>query len=662
MNFYDSYTITRTSYNKLEVEISLSSVETCVAVDKTYYVMIGNNSYNIKFVLLSPDHISLNWRFRIELIVNGNLLNIEQSNEYVYNVTDLDISNVDPRCFKYSVSRFNNVMTVQVNDIKLMNLKPTFLTSNDIAYGVNEFYNKNLLRIMDEFVSVNAMIKSASHTIKVFLDGKQYLGSWYLNDGPLYKSIAYVRDKVEFVNDVLDLIPSNYNFKNRLNLNLTKPIDLDVNMKNNNCIRVYDIIKCSDESHQSVSLCELQTTNKETLNVILQYWIGVGNDILEFVLRCKNSYYGCEVWKNTNGKYSRLTDFERYHSFTKDYGSGKIFIGFYYDERIFSYVFTINGIICCIVKNDLLDPNYEVGFEYQVFGETNKNFNYKNFRRIKSNNAIYSILRYPYGLKTPEVVDMTNHHINNNVETNLKISLTDINGVENLFEEPQIRPTLESKNVNREMKRPRVESEYDDDTTLIQPSVKSQTLNIEAVEIKQPSTLVLVDNSPVESVPNYTWAFEYASDCDQVISMIAKAIQIPIGDAKLVVYQTAICCGTSIESVHDKHTSLIFNFIANKRIYLRFIANCFFRKNPKINLFRRFMRSRTTEVLELLRIGKLSPSYGRAIMLGIPKHFAFLACDFWNFDEMKLTTQEHEVIGNMKSVNKTNQRIHLLKQ
>nr|AXS76420.1 putative viral coat protein [Little cherry virus 1] len=662
MNFYDSYTITRVSFDKLEVEISLSSVETCIAVDKTYYVMIGDSNNNIRFELLSPDHISLNWRFRVELVVNGNLLNIEQSNEYIYNIADLDISNVDPRDFKYSVSGFNDVVTVQVNKIKLMNLKSTFITRNDIAYGVNEFYNKNLLRIMDEFVSTSAMIKSASYTIKIFLDGKPYLGSWYLNDGPSHKSIAYVRNMVESVNEVLDLIPSNYNFKNILNSNLTKRIDLDVNMKNNNCIRVYDVVKCSDESHQSVSLCELQTTNKETLNVILQYWIGIGNDILEFVLRCKNSYYGCEVWKNTNGKYSRLTDFEKYHSFTKYYSSGKIFVGFYYDESIFSYIFTINGTICCIVKNDLLDSNYEIGFEYQIFGKVTKNFNYKNFKRIESNNAIYRVLRYPYALKRPEVVDMTNHHINNNVETNSKILLTNINEVEDLFEEPQKRPTLESKNIDREMKKPRVESESVDDTTPIQPSVSNQTLNTNSIDIKQSSILTLFDNSPVEAVPNYTWAFEYASDCDQVISTIAKAIQISIGDAKLVVYQTAICCGTSVESVHDKHTSLIFNFVSNKRIYLRFIANCFFRKNTRINLFRRFMKSRTTEVLELLRIGKLSPSYGRAIKLNIPKQFAFLACDFWNFDEMNLTTQEHEVIGNLKSINKANQRIHLLKQ
>nr|AXN70102.1 CPm [Little cherry virus 1] len=662
MNFYDSYTITRIPFNKLEVEIILSSAVTCIAVNKTYYVMIGNNNDNVKFVLLSPDHISLNWRFRVELVVNGNPLNIEQSNEYIYNRTDLDVSNVDPRNFKYSVTGFNSDLTVEVNKIKLMNLKPTFLTSNDIAYGVNEFYNKNLLRIMDEFVSTSAMIKSANHTINIFLNGKPYLGSWYLNDGPLHKSIAYVRNKVESVNEVLDLIPRNYIFKNILNSNLTKPIDLDVNLKNNNCIRVYDVIKCSDESHQSVSLCELQTINKEVLNVILQYWIGIGSDILEFVLRCKNSYYSCEIWKNTNGKYSRLTDFERFHSFTKDYSSGKMFIGFYYDEKIFSYIFTINGTICCIVKNDLLDSNYEVGFEYQIFGDGVEDFNYKNFKRIESNNAIYRILRYPYGLKRPEVMDMTNHHINNNVETNSKILLTDINEVKNLFEEPQIRPTLESKNFNREMKRPRVESENDVDITPIQPSIMSQTSNIDSVEVKQPSTLVLVDNSPVESVPNYTWVYEYAKDCDQVISTIAKAIQISNNAAKLVVYQMAICCGTSIESVHDKHTSLTFNFIANKRIYLRFIATCFFRKNTKINLFRRFMRSSTTEVLELIRIGNLSPSYGRAIKLGIPKQFAFLACDFWNFDEMKLTTQEHEVIGNLKSVNKVNQRIHLLKQ
>nr|ALD09626.1 ORF6 [Little cherry virus 1] len=661
MNFYDSYIITRVPFDAIEVKISLSNIETCIAVDKTYYVMIGDGNNNVKFLLLSPDHVSLSWRFRVEIVENSNLLNAEQSNKYIFNNSDLDVSNVDPTDFKFSASGFNSTITIAVNGVKLFNLKPSFITRSDIAYGVDEFYNKNLLRILDELVSTNAIIKSARHNFNIFLDGKPYLGSWYLNDGPSHKSIAYVRDKVENVRTILDLIPVNLSKVNLLNSNLNESIELEVNLNNNKCLRIYDVINCSDESHEAVTLCKLQTTDNKTLNVIFQYWIGIGNDILEFVLRCKNSYYNCEVWKNSRGKYSRLSEFIRYHSFTKDYSSGNIFVGFYYDDKTLSYVFTINGIITCIVKSDLLDSNYEVGFEYQIFGEGNETFNFKDFKRIKSDNAIFRILRYPYALKRPKNTDMTNHHINNNVQTDSEISLTEIGDVSDLFKIPQSRPTLESKNQGKETKRPRVESDDDEEFVRTSPQIKEQTLDVRFVNTNQPSVLTTVDNSPVESKPNYTWVFEYSNECDQVIATIAKAIQISTVDSKLVVFQMAICCGTSIESVHDKHTSLIFNFLNNKKIFLRFVATCFFRKNPRINLFRRYMRSCTVEVLELLRIGKLSPSYGRAIVLGIPKQFAFLACDFWNFDEMKLTTQEHEVIGNLKSVSKTNQRIHLLK-
>nr|QLI57486.1 CPd [Little cherry virus 1] len=661
MNFYDSYTISRIPFDKLEVKISLSDLRTCIAVNKTYYVMVGNSSDNIKFVLLSPDHISLNWRFRVEMIVNNSLLNNEQSNEYIFNKTDLDVSNVDPRDFKYSVSGFNSTLVVEVNGVKLFNLKPTFLTRNDIAYGVNEFYNKNLLRIMDEFVSTSAMFKSARHNIEIVLNGKPYLGSWYLNDGPLHKSIAYVRNKVENVETVLSLIPNNFNKTNLLATGLNSPVNLIVNLGNNNCLRVYDVIKCSDESHEAVVLCRLQSTNNEVLNVILQFWIGIGDNILEFVLRCKKSYFGCEVWKNSSGKYSRLTDFVRHHSFTKDYSSGNIFIGFYYDEKFLSYVFTIDGVIACMVKSDLLDSNYEVGFEYQIYGKDIENFNFKDFKRIKSDNAIYRILRYPYSLTRPENVDMTNHHINNNVQTNSEVLLTEISEVKDLFNTPQARPTLVSNSKNNDAKRPRLESESDSEITDTVPPVAQQEVGNKPIEFKQPTALIIADNSPIEVKPNYVWVFEYANDCDQVIATIARSIQVSVSDAKLIVFQMAICCGTSIESVHDKHTSLVFNFLGNKKIYLRFIATCFFRRNTKVNLFRRYMRSCTAEVLELLRIGRLSPSLGRAIVLGIPKQYAFLACDFWNFDEMNLTTQEHEVIGKLKSVNKTNQRIHLLK-
>nr|ALX38435.1 CP minor protein [Little cherry virus 1] len=661
MNFYDSYTITKVPFDAIQVKISLSDIETCIAVDKTYYVMIGDNGNNVKFTLLSPDHVSLNWRFRVEIVENGVLLNAEQSNKYIFNNSNLDVSNVNPTDFKFSASGFNSTVTVAVNGVKLFNLKPSFITRNDIAYGVNEFYNKNLLRILDELASISAIIKSARHNINVFLDGKPYLGSWYLNDGPSHKSIAYVRDKIENVRTVLDLIPVNLNKVNLLNNNLNESIELNVNLNNNKCLRIYDVINCSDESHEAVTLCELQTTDNKALNVIFQYWIGIGNDILEFVLRCKSSHYNCEVWKNSGGKYSKLSDFIRYHSFTKDYGSGKIFVGFYYDDKTLSYVFTINGVITSMVKSDLLDSNYEVGFEYQIFGEGNETFNLKDFKRIKSDNAIYRIFRYPYALKRPKNIDMTSHHINNNIRTNSEISLTEIRDVNDLFKIPQSRPTLEPKNQGNDTKRPRVESDVFDEPVQISPQINDQTRDAKFVNTNQPNILTIVDNSPVESKPNYTWVFEYSNECEQVIATIAKAIQISIADSKLVVFQMAICCGTSIESVHDKNTSLIFNFLNNKRIFLRFIATCFFRKNPRINLFRRYMRSCTVEVLELLRIGKLSPSYGRAISLGIPKHFAFLACDFWNFDEMKLTTQEHEVIGNLKSVSKINQRIHLLR-
>nr|QLI57478.1 CPd [Little cherry virus 1] len=662
MNFYDSYTITRIPFNNLEVNIKLSDTETCVAVDKAYYVMIGNSNDNVKFSLLSPDHISLNWRFRVELIVNGSLLNVEQSNEYILNKTDLDVSNLDPRNFTYSANGFNNMITVEVNGVKLLNIKPTFLSKSDIAYGVNEFYNKNLLRILDEFVSTSAIIKSPSHKFEISLDGKPYLGSWYLNDGPAHKSIAYIKNKVENVNIVQDLIPSNFIKRNLLDNGLSNPINLEVNLNNNNCLRVYDVISCSDESHEGVTMCELQTTNGEALNVIFQYWIGTGGNILEFVLRCKNSCFGCEVWKNSGGKYSKLTDFIRYHGFTKDYYSGIVFVGFYYDEKSQNYVFTINGVIVCMVRNELLDANYEVGFEFQLFGEATEKYNFKDFKRIKSNNAIYRILRYPYNLKRPNTSDMTNHHINNNVLTNSQVILTEVNGVRDVFNTPQSRPTLDSKPSNKEVKRPRVESDSDDEPVLTALPIRETRLKEDPIEIKQITNQIAIDNSPVESKPNYVWVFEYAKDCDQVIATIAKGLQTSTTDAKLVVFQMAICCGTSIESVHDKHTSLILNFLNNKKIYLRFIATCFFKKNPKINLFRRYMRSCTVEVLELLRIGTLSPSFGRAIMLGIPKQFAFLACDFWNFDEMRLTTQEHEVIGNLKSVSKTSQRIHLLRQ
>nr|QIZ03049.1 CP minor protein [Little cherry virus 1] len=661
MNFYDSYSISRIKFDKLEVKVNLSDLRTCIAVDKTYYVVVGNGSDNIKFMLLSPDHISLNWRFRVEIIVNNSLLNNEQSNEYIFDKTDLDVSNVDPRDFKYSVSKFNGVLVVEVNGVKLFNLKPTFLTRNDIVYGVNEYYNKNLLRIMDEFVSTSAVFKSARHNIEIFLDGKPYLGSWYLNDGTLHKSIAYVKNKVENIETVLNLIPNNFNKTNLLAIGLNSPVDLKVNLSNNNCLRVYDVIKCSDESHEAVVLCELQSTNNEVLNVILQFWIGIGDNILEFVLRCKNSYFGCEVWKNSSGKYSRLTDFVRYHSFTKDYSSEKIFIGFYYDEKFSSYVFTINGVIACMVESDLLDSNYEVGFEYQIYGEDIENFNFKDFKRIKSDNAIYRILRYPYPLMRPENIDMTSHHINNNVQTNYEVLLTEISEVKDLFNTPQMRPSLESNSKNNEAKRPRLGSESDSETTNTGLHIAQQEVKDNSINLKQPTALIIADNSPIEVKPNYVWVFEYANDCDQVIATIARSIQVSANDAKLVVFQMAICCGTSIESVHDKHTSLVFNFLSNKRIYLRFIATCFFSRNTKINLYRRYMRSCTAEVLELLRIGRLSPSFGRAIVLGIPKQYAFLACDFWNFDEMNLTTQEHEVIGNLKSVNKTNQRIHLLK-
>nr|CEO12416.1 putative viral coat protein [Little cherry virus 1] len=661
MNFYDSYTISRISFRDIQAKIKLSSVETCIAVNKTYYVTIGDTNNNIRFFLLSPDHISLNWRFGIELTVNDKLLNEDQSNEYIINNSGFDVSDVDPRELQISATGFNDILNIELNGNNLMNIRQTFLTKKGIIYGVNEYYNKNLLKILDEFAGVNSIIKSPRYSIEILLDGKPYLGSWYLNDGPNHKSIAYVKNKLENINTVLDLIENNYGKMNLLDVGLKESVDLEVNLNNNNCLRIYDVIKCSDEIHEAVALCELQTTVEEKINVILQYWIGDGNDILEFVLRCKNSYFGCEVWKNSIGRYSKLTEFTKYHSFTKYYGSGCILIGFYYDDRFHSYVFTINGIIACMVKNDLLNANYEVGFEYQVFGEGAKTFNMKNFKRLKSNNKIYKLLRYPYPLVRPDSSDMTNHHINNNISTNKEVLLTEVSKIDDLFDIPESRPTIEMGSKSKETKRPRIGSDSDGEQDLNPPFELKQVPITKSSELIKSTMQINLDNSSIESKPNYVWVFEYAKECDEVISIIAKAIQISIPDAKLVVFQMAICCGTSIESVHDKHTSLIFNFLNNKRIYLRFIATCFFRKNARINLFRRYMRSCTAEVLELLRIGKLSPSLGRAIKLGIDKQFAFLACDFWSFDEMKLTTQEHEVIGNLKSVRKSNQRIHLLR-
>nr|WMH04245.1 coat protein minor [Little cherry virus 1] len=662
MNFYDSYTISRVPFKGIGVKIKISSVKSCIAVNKTYYIMVGDVNNNIKFMLLSPDHVSLSWRFRLELTVNKTLLNAEQSKEYIFNESDCNVSDVDPREFKFSAVGFDDVLKIEVNEVMLLNLRQSFLTKNDMTYGVNEYYNKNLLRIMDEFVGVSSIMKSARHNFEILLDGKPYLGSWYLNDGPEHKSIAYVRNKVENVDTVLDLIPNNFNKFNLLDDDLKEPVELKVNLKNNNCLRVYDVIKCSDEGHEAVTLCELQTTVSEVLNVILQYWIGIGNDILEFVLRCKKSYFGCEVWKNSGGKYSRLTDFVRYHSFTKDYESGCIFIGFYYDEKSHSYVFTIDGVIACMVKQELLSSEFEVGFEYQIFGEGIKEFDMRDFKRIESNNNIYKILRYPYTLLRPNNSDMTNHHINNNILTDNKISLVNLNKVEDLFATPQVRPTVETKETNRETKRPRVDSESDDEVEVDSNLKSEQISTAKSTELVKSTAQPNIDNSIIESKPNYIWVFEYANECEEVVSTIAKAIKISKPDAKLVIFQMAICCGTSIESVHDKHTSLVFNFLNNKKIYLRFIATCFFRKNPRVNLFRRYMKSCSVEVLELLRIGKLSPSLGRAIKLGIDRQFAFLACDFWNFDVLNLTTQEHEVIGNLKSVNKSIQRVHLLRQ